>query len=79
MKVHKNYSIVKPAMRIWQLEIKSSKFTLSQKYKLRPNTLMRFTLLYGQTLPYTELNETLLSSKFSHEFVGFFKSSAFCL
>ena len=53
--------------------------TIWKQYKLCPNTLLCFTLLHGQNNSYTKLNETLLSSKFSHKFTGSFKSSAFCL
>ena len=37
------------------------------------NSLVSFTILYGQTPTYTKLNETLFSSKFSHKFTGHFK------
>ena len=50
---------------------------LTLQYTLRPNILICFTLLYGQTYSYTKLNETLFSSKFSHKFTGFFQIQCF--
>ena len=51
-------------------------FTL-HLYTLRPNTLICFTIFYGQIYSYTKLNETLFSSKLSDKFTSSFKSSAF--
>ena len=57
---------------------------LFQKYKVQvctlcPNMYFCFTLLYGQSTLFTELNEKLILSKFTHNLTGPFKSTAFSL
>ena len=68
-----------PGSQNWRESILLCFNSVSRQCKLCPNTLLYFTLLYGQSTLCTKFKKTLIPSKFYHKFTVSFKSTAFCL